>query len=104
MKTTNLEIIREFNRRFNIGDTVRHFKWFHSSMQDRTEMHGMYVILGIGKSTVNEEYVVIYRAMSSDGTVWIRPMIEFVSAVDEDKYPNAFQTYRFETVSETDVK
>lgn len=70
-----------YNRDFKPGDTVQHFKG------------GFYKIVAIGTNTETEEKTVVYQSLK-DQKVWIRPYEMFISKVDKDKYPNAYQPYR----------
>ena len=40
-----------------------------------------------------EEKMVVYQSLK-DQRVWIRPYDMFISKVDREKYPNAYQPYR----------
>ena len=46
-------------------------------------------------SETGEEYVV-YRKLYGDGSLWIRPKSMFLEKVDQEKYPDCEQEYRFE--------
>lgn len=70
-----------YNRDFKPGDTVQHFKG------------GFYKIVAIGTNTETEEKIVVYQSLK-DQKVWIRPYDMFISKVDREKYPNAYQPYR----------
>ena len=70
-----------YDRDFQPGDTVQHFKG------------GFYKIIAIGTNTETEEKVVVYQSLK-DKRVWIRPYDMFISKVDREKYPNAYQPYR----------
>nr|DAH62523.1 MAG TPA: Protein of unknown function (DUF1653) [Caudoviricetes sp.] len=70
-----------YNRDFKPGDTVQHFKG------------GFYKIVAIGTNTETEEKMVVYQSLK-DKRVWIRPYEMFISKVDREKYPNAYQPYR----------
>lgn len=71
-----------YNRDFKPGDTVQHFKG------------GFYKIVAIGTNTETEEKMVVYQSLK-DQKVWVRPYDMFISKVDREKYPNAYQPYRF---------
>ena len=87
--TMNVEILGHmqsngvfmYNRDFKPGDTVQHFKG------------GFYKIVTIGTNTETEEKMVVYQSLK-DQRVWIRPYDMFISKVDREKYPNAYQPYR----------
>lgn len=55
---------------------------------------GFYKIVAIGTNTETEEKMVAYQNLK-DQRVWIRPYDMFISKVDREKYPNAYQPYRF---------
>lgn len=92
--TMNVEILGHmesngvfmYNRDFKPGDTVQHFKG------------GFYKIVAIGTNTETEEKMVVYQSLK-DKRVWIRPYEMFISKVDREKYPNAYQPYRLIKVS-----
>lgn len=70
-----------YDRDFQPGDTVQHFKG------------GFYKIIAIGINTETEEKMVVYQSLK-DRRVWIRPYDMFISKVEREKYPNAYQPYR----------
>ena len=49
-----------------------------------------------------KEYV-IYRGGDNKRRMWARPVREFMSEVDRNKYPQATQQYRFELIEESDL-
>lgn len=87
-----------FHSRFEVGDTVRHFKWFNLTAEEAATQKYIYQILGVGKSTVNDELFVIYASVADPEEIWIRPLDEFCSEVDTSKFTDAGQTYRFEVI------
>lgn len=87
-----------FHSRFQVGDTVRHFKWFDLDTEEAAKQKYIYQILGVGKSTVDEELHVIYCSVTDPEEIWIRPLDEFCSEVDTSKFTTAKQTYRFEVI------
>lgn len=81
MESNGVDDLFMFDRDFQPGDTVQHFKG------------GFYKIVAIGINTETEEKMVVYQSLK-DKRVWIRPYEMFISKVDREKYPNAYQPYR----------
>lgn len=81
METNGVDDLFVYDRDFQPGDTVQHFKG------------GLYKIVAIGINTETEEKMVVYQSLK-DQRVWIRPYDMFISKVDREKYPNAYQPYR----------
>lgn len=71
-----------------IGNTYRHFKGH------------LYVVLNLALHTETQETLVIYRRLSdtTGKQLFARPLAMFTSKVDKDKYPDAKQEYRMESV------
>lgn len=59
------------NEKELVGKTYRHFKG------------GIYQVLGFAKHSETEEWMVIYRAASTDGT-WVRPYKMFFENVEHE--------------------
>lgn len=78
---------KKTDREVVVGGKYRHFK------------EGKIVtVLAVSQDTENPgSFSVVYEC---DGKVWHRPYDMFTSLVDNVKYPNATQKYRFEYVEE----
>ena len=57
----------------------------------------IYKVLKIAKDSEDLKPLVVYENVQN-GEVWVRPLSEFVSLVDKNKYPEACQEYRFTLV------
>jgi hypothetical protein len=69
---------------------------------DRTYLHfkgKYYKVLGIVQHHETKEQWVVYQAQYSPYIQYIRPLKEFMSKVDKDKYPYLEDEYRFEEVT-----
>ncbi len=67
-----------------LGRVYRHFK-------------GDYYLVEAGAhDSETGALCVIYRKLYGDGGLWVRPLSMFLSKVDQEKYPDAQQEYRFE--------
>ena len=73
-------------REVKINGVYRHFKGKYYIVED----------IGIDSETLEEK--VIYRALYGDNKLWIRPLKEFLSKVDKEKYPDVKEEYRFTLV------
>ena len=73
-------------RKVKINGVYRHFKGKYYIVED----------IGIDSETLEEK--VIYRALYDDNKLWIRPLNDFLSKVDKEKYPNVEEKYRFTLV------
>jgi len=55
-----------------------------------------YLVEAVAKDCETEETCVVYRKLYEDGSLWIRPLRDFLSEVDREKYPDCPQKYRFQ--------
>ena len=65
-----------------VGGIYKHFKG-HT-----------YKVLTLAKNSETLEDEVVYQNIET-GEVWVRPLLEFVSPVDKNKYPDVKQEMRF---------
>lgn len=68
------------------GSFYRHFKG------------NIYQIRDIATHSETGEKMVVYQAMYPPFGTWVRPLAMFLERVDNRKYPNARQQYRFEQI------
>ena len=67
---------------------VKHFK------------NNQYLVLGVAKdANLDTNEFVVYRSLYGDPKVFVRPVAEFLSDVDKEKYPDVQQKERFEYVA-----
>jgi len=74
------------------GDTVRHFKG------------NLYQVLYFALDSETQEEMVVYRALYGEGGVWVRKKDMFLSSVDQEKYPDVRQAYRFERIDAAEAR
>lgn len=70
-------------RQLVIGGVYRHFKGKY------------YRVEGTARDAATGETAVLYRALYGEGELWVRPLSEFLSPTDKEKYPDAAQDERF---------
>ena len=68
------------------GEFYRHFK------------NRLYQIIAVAYDAETEQQVVVYQALYGEYRVWVRPLANFLSRTDREKYPEASQEWRFERV------
>ena len=67
---------------------VKHFK------------NNQYLVLGVAKdANLDTNEFVVYRSLDGDRKLFVRPVAEFLSDVDREKYPDVQQKERFEYVA-----
>ena len=71
-------------RELQIGRVYRHFKGDY------------YLVEGVANDSETGAPFVIYRKLYGDGGLCLRPLEMFLSKVDQEKYPDCPQKYRFE--------
>ena len=74
------------NRELKIHGVYRHFK-------DK-----YYIVEDVAFDSETQEQMVVYRQLYGEGSLWVRPLDMFLSKVDQEKYPDVEQEYRFELV------
>jgi len=83
-------------RKIKIGKIYKHFKGNY------------YIVLDIvnDSESIGKDFqkVVIYQALYGENLKWSRSYDSFNSLVDNNKYPNVKQKYRFKEVNELNVK
>lgn len=87
--------VSESERRFQVGDIVKHFKREWVS-KDSSEY--LYKILAFASHTETGEKLVIYQGLYPPFKTCARPYEMFISEVDHVKYPKTIQKYRFEKI------
>lgn len=71
-------------RKIKIKGIYKHFKGDYYLVEET----------GLNSETLEE--CVIYRKLYDDGSLWIRPLDNFLEEVNHEKYPNVKQKYKFE--------
>ena len=81
-------------------------------MDRELKIHGVYkhfkgdsyIIEDVATHSETREKYVVYRALYGDNELYIRPYNMFMSEVDNNKYPEVKQKYRFELQDIKSVK
>lgn len=91
MKKEFILVPDEYDRNFQEGDIVQHFK-HDDNAED--ENNYRYEIIAFAEHTEEKYELVIYRALYGDCKTYARPKEMFISEVDRVKYPNVKTKYR----------
>ena len=83
-------------REFKPGDIVTHFKRKESDSGNEY----MYEIVGIAMHSETGQELMVYRPLYGDQKLYARPLEMFMGKVDQEKYPDVKQIYRFEKVEQ----
>lgn len=75
-----------------IGGIYRHFKGNY------------YIVEALVNNAESDEQMVLYRPLYEDGALWVRLLDSFLGLVDQKKYPECLQKYRFEYLKVERVK
>ena len=87
------EYVFEDGRVLKAGQKYKHFKKGNIYV----------VVIPCVYDTEDMKEYVIYRGGDNKRRMWARPVREFMSEVDRNKYPQATQQYRFELIEESDL-
>lgn len=83
-------------RKIKINSLYKHFKGHIYKVIAKGHI---YKVIAIGKNSEDLTDMVVYENIETH-EIWIRPYDMFNSLVDQNKYPNVKQKYRFEEIKE----
>ena len=88
------------NRDLKDGMIVRHFKRETLSPEKKKENGYLYKIISVdGKNTETKGTYMVYQALYSPFTVFLRPINMALSEVNHNKYPDIKQKFRLEEIT-----
>lgn len=70
--------------KIEINRVYRHFKGDY------------YIVMDMAIDSETNKPCVIYRQLYGEGKLYVRPLDMFLSSVEQEKYPDVKQKYRFE--------
>ena len=92
------------------GDIVKHFKREKMTKEQLEKEPNLYLyeIVGTSKHTETGEELIIYKPLYEtecvEGVDYVaRPLDMFMSEVDNEKYPEIKQKYRFEKIKKENI-
>ena len=99
MKQVKLELKKENFEMGNIEEIEAEAQSYNHEMSGNRYRHfkgNIYVVNHVGINTRDLTLVVVYHEQYRPFITWCRPLEEFLSPVDHEKYPDIKQQYRFE--------
>ena len=88
------------NKNLKDGMIVRHFKRETLTPEKKAKNKYLYMIISTdAKNTETKGTYMVYQALYSPFTVYLRPINLALSEVDHDKYPSIKQEFRLEEIT-----